>query len=102
MAFEQLVRPVLLKMGGRRSWWRPRVRAKMAVPFEKLSQTVRFVWANCFQQGAGLVAEPLGLQGNGILRSAMQANSLIVVPEYSLLSAGSEVEVILLRELANN
>jgi len=98
MAFEQLVRPALLKMAGRRNWWRPSVRAKMTVSFGKISDVVRFVWANCFQQGAGLVAEPLGLQGNGMLRSSMQANSLIVVPENSLLIAGSEVEVILLRE----
>jgi molybdopterin molybdotransferase len=100
MAFENLVRPVLLKMGGRRDWRRPRVRALLTEPFGKVSELVRFVWGRCFQQGRELVAHPLGWQGNGMLQSAMLANCMIIIPKNRRLNTGSEVEVLLLQEPA--
>jgi len=100
VAFEALVRPVLLKMAGRKEWWRPKVRATLATAFAKSSGAVRFVWARCWQQGDGLLAEPLGYQGNGMLKAAMAANALIVIGENSPpLAAGSDVTVILLGSL---
>lgn len=97
ISFEQLVRPVLLKMSGRTGWWRPRVRATLAAPFGKSTGAKRFVWARCWQNEAGLLAEPLRLQGNGMLKSAIAANALVVIPENSPpLPAGTEVEVFLL------
>lgn len=97
VAFEQLVRPLLLKMGGRRTWTRPAVRAVLAAPFGKSTGVKRFVWG-CVRQGPyGLEAEPLANQGNGMLRSAAQANALIIIPPDSPpLPAGTVVEVILL------
>jgi molybdopterin molybdotransferase len=99
VAFEALVRPVLLKMAGRRDWWRPKLRATLATSFTKGSGAVRFVWARCWQQGEGLIAEPLGYQGNGMLKSAIAANALIVLAENSPLAAGSKVTVILVGSL---
>ncbi|EAX46365.1 molybdenum cofactor synthesis domain [Thermosinus carboxydivorans Nor1] len=97
ISFEQLVRPVLLKMSGRTNWWRPCVKARLAAPFGKSTGAKRFVWARCWQGEAGLLAEPLSLQGNGMLKSAIAANALVVIPENSPpLPAGTEVEVILL------
>lgn len=97
ISFEQLVRPVLLKMGGCAEWRRPRVVAKLAKPFPKPTDARRFVWAHWWQEADGLVVEPLRLQGNGMLKSAMAANALIVIPENSLpLAAGTPVEIELL------
>ncbi|MDR3566034.1 MAG: molybdopterin molybdotransferase MoeA [Negativicutes bacterium] len=97
IAFEQLVRPILLKMAGRKNWWRTEVRATLAAPFGKSSDARRLVWARCWREEAGLVAEPLGFQGNGMLKSAIAANALIVIPEHSPpLPIGSEVTVMLL------
>ena len=97
IAFEQLVRPLLLKMAGQENWWRPRVKAMLISAFAKKAGPTRFVWARCWQQGTELVADSLALQGNGMLKSAIVANAFIVIPENSPpLAAGSEVEVILL------
>ncbi|TWH51840.1 gephyrin-like molybdotransferase Glp [Sporomusa sp. KB1] len=97
ISFEQLVRPILMKMCGHKSWWRPRVRAVLASPFNKSTGAKRFVWSHCWQKDNGILAEPLRLQSNGMLKSAMVANSLIVIPENTPpLPSGSEVEVILL------
>ncbi len=99
ISFEQLVRPILIKMGGRKKWWRPRVKAVMASPFGKSTGAQRFVWARCWQQDNDILVEPLRLQCNGMLKAAMIANSLIIIPENSPpLPSGSEVEIILLAD----
>ncbi|SDE74383.1 gephyrin-like molybdotransferase Glp [Sporomusa acidovorans] len=99
ISFEQLVRPALMKMGGRKVWWRPQIRAVLASPFMKKTGAKRFVWARCWQTDANILVEPLHRQGNGMLKAAIRANALIVVPENSPpLSAGTEVEVILLAD----
>lgn len=100
ISFEQLVRPVLMKMGGRRGWWRPKVEAKLAVPFPKSTGAKRFVWARCWQDVYGLAVEPLRFQGNGMLKSAIHANALIVIPEDSPpLPVGTIVETLMLADL---
>lgn len=103
VAFEVLVRPLLLKMAGLRDWWRPRVKARLTAAFGKSSETVRFVWATCRQQHGGeLTVEPLGYQRNGMLRSAITANAMIVVGENSPpLAVGGEVSVMLLGDPIN-
>lgn len=100
VSFEQIVRPVIAKMSGRSNWWRPVVRAVLAAAFTKSTGARRFVWSRCWQKGPDILVEPLGLQGNGMLKSAVIANSLIVIPENSPpLPVGTEVEVILLTDL---
>jgi molybdopterin molybdotransferase len=100
ISFEQVVRPVLMKMSGRSCWWRPQVRAVLAAPFGKSTGAKRFVWSRCWQKGHDMLVEPLGQQGNGMLKSAVVANSLIIIHENSPpLPAGVEVEVILLADV---
>lgn len=100
VAFEQLVRPLLLKMGGRRELGRPRARAVLTAPFTKPSTAKRFVWARCQPSDGGLTVAPLPLQGNGMLKSAVTANALIAIPAGSPpLAAGSPVEIYLLTDL---
>ncbi|HWQ61555.1 MAG TPA: molybdopterin molybdotransferase MoeA, partial [Negativicutes bacterium] len=100
VAFEQLTRPLLLKMGGRSELHRPLVKAVLTAPFAKSSEATRFVWARCRPADGGLTVEPLPLQGNGMLKSAVTANALIAIPAGSPpLAAGSPVEVFLLADL---
>jgi len=97
---ELLVRPALLKLGGRRHWQRPVVRATLAAPFLKPTAARRFVWAHCWQEGQQMMVRPLGLQGNGMLKSAMVANALAMVPENSPpLAVGTVLDVLLLADL---
>lgn len=97
VSFEQLARPLLVKMGGRRDWARPVVQAALAAPFGKPSGARRFVWGLVRQGTRGLLAEPLSWQGNGMLRSAARANAIIIVPADSPpLPAGTPVDVMLL------
>jgi molybdopterin molybdotransferase len=86
VAFEQLVRPLLLKMGGRTGLKRPHAKAVLTAPFAKSSGAKRFVWARCRLVNGGLTVEPLPLQGNGMLKSAVTANALIVIPPAARLS----------------
>jgi molybdopterin molybdotransferase len=100
VAFEQLVRPLLLKMGGRNELKRPLAKALLAAPFTKSSGATRFVWARCRPVNGSLTVEPLPLQGNGMLKSAVTANALIVIPAGNPpLAAGSTVEICLLADL---
>jgi molybdopterin molybdotransferase len=97
IAFEQIIRPLLLKMGGRRDWWRQSARATMTKPFGKGSGIKRFVWAYSWMGEQGLLVEPLPLQGNGMLKSAIAANSLIALEAGSPpIGQGENIEVILL------
>lgn len=97
IAFEQVVRPVLLAMGGRTNIWRPVVQARLAGAFKKATGSKRFVWARMEQGQDGLMVEPLRLQGNGMLESAIHANALIVIPSDSPpLPAGTVVDIMLL------
>lgn len=97
ISFETLIRPVLLKMGGRQHWQRPVIRATLAREFGKSSEARRFVWAYWWQDGKTIMVKPLHYQGNGMLKSAMGANCLIVIPAGTPpLSAGSEVDIELL------
>ena len=99
ISFELLVRPLLMKMGGRKTWWRPQVRATLARPFIKGSASKRFVWARCWQKGSDILVEPLRRQGNGMLKSAILANALIMIPSQSgPLPAGVDVDVLLLTD----
>ncbi len=99
VAFEQVIRPVLLKMAGRTNWWRPVVKAQLTIPFVKCGGARRFIWSRCWQGPEGLLVEPLKLQGHGMLKSAMGANALLVVPEDSPpLAEGTWLETLLLVE----
>lgn len=97
IAFEQLVRPVLLKMSGSSNLQRQRLKARLLEPYIKTSDVRRYVWAEWMYSGEEAVVRPLGLQGNGMLRSACDANALIEVPAGILpLKAGALVDIHLL------
>lgn len=97
ISFEQIVRPLLLKMGGRTNWFRPQIQATLAEPFKKSTGARRFVWARWWEKDGQLFAAPSANQKNGMLKSASAANSLIMIPANSPpLAAGTKVSVMLL------
>jgi molybdopterin molybdotransferase len=97
VAFEQFVRPALLRMSGLRALHRPAIRAKLASDYKKAPGRLHFVRVRLEQRGSETLAHPTGDQGSHILLSMVHADGLAVVPEDSpRLAAGSEVLVQLL------
>ena len=91
---EAVVRPMLLRLAGRRDCALPRASGVLTAPFRKASPGRRLVRAALAD---GKVSLPAGGQVSGVLSSWMGCNCLIDIPAGSpALPAGSEVEVILL------
>jgi molybdopterin molybdotransferase len=100
VAFEVFARPAILKLGGQRSYEKPRVRACLD---EDVSNSGRrhYMRALIHLEPDGYHVTTRGsgvqVQGSGILSSLVWANGLVVVPEnVTLLPAGAAVEVWLL------
>lgn len=99
ISYDQLVRPVIFKLSGRKELWRPVFKAILAAPYGKSTAARRFVWATCRQGDGAVLVNPIETQGNGMLRSSAAANCLIVVPENTpSLPAGTAVDIVLLTE----
>jgi molybdopterin molybdotransferase len=97
IAFEEFVRPVLLKMQGRRDIYPPVVDAILIEPFRNRSGRTHFVRATVEYQDGKYQVRPAGPQGSGILMSMVKANSLMVLPaDCEKIEAGETVKVQLL------
>jgi molybdopterin molybdotransferase len=97
VAFEQFVRPALLRMSGLRALFRPVIRATLVSDYKKAPGRLHFVRVRLETRGAETLAHPTGDQGSHILLSMVHADGLAVVPEDApRLAAGSEVLVQLL------
>ncbi|NPU84092.1 MAG: molybdopterin molybdotransferase MoeA [Syntrophaceae bacterium] len=94
VSFEQFVRPSLLKMAGHRRLFRKTVQAVTMEDIRKGKGVRTFLRARLEREDARVVVRTTGEQGSGILKSMVQANGLIVIPEdITLVKAGSEVTV---------
>jgi molybdopterin molybdotransferase len=94
LTFEIFVRPALLRMQGRENVTRPRVKARLLEPIEKVG-SLRFFARGIHDPEAGTV-RLTGPQGSGILRSMSLANCLIDLPVGpTRIEAGAHVDVIL-------
>ncbi len=94
LTFELFVRPALLKMSGRTNLHRPRVRARLLDPIDKIP-SLRF-FARGIHDGAAGTVRLTGPQGSGILRSMSLANCLVDAPPGPrVIPAGETVDVIL-------
>lgn len=80
VAFEQFVRPALLKMLGRRALRRVEVMAKLDAALTSPADKVEFVRALVSQDGENWKASVTGDQGSGRLSTMTRANALLVVP----------------------
>lgn len=97
VSFEQFVRPSILKMMGYRNLFRRTVRAELIESIEKKKGTRHFIRARVTFEDSRYRAIPTGDQGSGILKSMVQANGLIVLPEdVTSVTAGETVIVQLL------
>jgi molybdopterin molybdotransferase len=97
VTFEQLVRPALLKMGGRRSYGRPVVEAVFQETFSKRPDRRHFLRGILTREEGVFIVRTTGGQGSGILTSMVKANCLIDVPvEVERLTPGDLVTVQLL------
>ena len=99
VTFELFVRPALLRMAGRRRLTRPRVHARALTPVPNPGARRGYLRVNLEPVGAGFGARLTGEQGSAILRSMVAADGLAVVPPDTVVPAGGDLEIIVLREL---
>ena len=100
VTFELFVRPALLKMGGHRRLFRPRVRARAAEPIPNPGRRRGYLRVRLAWQEDGLEARLTGEQGSAVLRSMFLAQGLAVVPPETTIPPGGAVEVVLLEPVA--
>jgi len=94
VTFEVFVRPALLRMQGRANVSRPKARARLLEPVDKIG-ALRVFARGIHDPDAGTV-RLTGPQGSGILRSMALANCLIDLPVGpSRIEQGTVVDVIL-------
>ncbi len=97
VAFEQFVRPSLLKMMGHRQIFRPIIEAVLRDDIRKEPGRRHYIRALVSFTENRYSVTPAGAQGSGILRSMVRANGLIVIPEdREIVRAGENVRVQLL------
>jgi molybdopterin molybdotransferase len=96
-AFEELVRPALLALMGKRPELRPAVRATLTEHFAQEPGRLHLVRVEVWREASGLMARPAGRQGAGMIHSLARAQGwAVILPDVERLAAGSEVDVRLL------
>jgi molybdopterin molybdotransferase len=94
VSFEQFVRPSILKMMGHRYLFRKTIRALLKESIDKKKGARHFIRAHIIFEDGRYRAVSTGEQGSGILKSMVQANGLIVLPEDAAsVKAGDMVTV---------
>lgn len=97
VTFEQFVRPVLRKMGGHRTLFRPVVKATLAHSLEKNPGRLHYIRVRLKASKEGWSASTTGNQSSGVLTSMAVAHGLLVFPEEATrLNEGESVSVHLL------
>lgn len=98
LAFEEFVRPALLKMMGHRKIFRPLVKAVLTEDLEKRPGRVYFVRVRLEERDGTLLAASAGRQETGILRTTAEADGIAVLPtEAGTIHAGATVDVQVVR-----
>ncbi len=97
VTFEVLVKPALAKIAGR-PFKRKTVKAITAAPMKSDGRR-SYNRVILSQKNGRLVAQSTGIQSSGALMSMVKADGLAIIPEgMTQVSAGSELNVILLRQ----
>jgi molybdopterin molybdotransferase len=93
LTFEVFVRPALLKLGGRRSWAKLELEARLAEPLDSDGRE-SYLRVIVKREAAGYVAYPAGHQGSAVMSTLVRANGLLIVPEgVTLARAGEKFRV---------
>lgn len=94
VCFEQFVRPSLLKAMGHRHLFRPLRPAALAEEVNTKKNLRYFLRVRVYSRAGVLHATTTGDQGSGILKSMLQANGLMIVPEgRDTIKAGEQLPV---------
>ena len=94
VTFEQLVRLVMMKMGGHRHLERPTVEAVFKEKFSKQPDRRHFLRGILAHENGQLTVKTTGPQGSGILTSMVKANGLIdIAEEIEKVNPGDTVKV---------
>jgi molybdopterin molybdotransferase len=94
VAFEQFVRPALLRMMHHRRLFRPVCAAVLAEDYTKTAGRTHFVRVRLERHGEELRATPTGDQSSNLLLSMVRADGLAIVPaEATRVAAGSRLPV---------
>jgi molybdopterin molybdotransferase len=97
VAFEEFVRPALLKMMGHRQLFRPVIEASLKQDIEKEPGRRHFVRSFVTFEDGRYFVTMTGPQGSDILTSMVRANGLVIIPEgKEIVRAGEKVKVQLL------
>jgi molybdopterin molybdotransferase len=96
IGFEIFVRPALLKMAGQTDWSRPKIPVALLEKVESDGRESYLRAVVTFRDGRAY-ARLTGHQDSGNLRSLIQANALLIIPnEVKCLPIGAEVQAWLL------
>ncbi len=97
IAFEQLIRPALLKMMGQQQIFRPALTATVRGELRNETSKTRFLRVKALETASGWVAESAGDQNTGILSTMIHANAIAILAlEEDLLRDGDKVTIQLL------
>lgn len=81
IAFDRFVRPMLLRGMGHRAVLRPLRTGVLTAAVAKTNPLREFVRAYAWQEGAEWYVQKVGPEGSSNLRSMVNANALLVIPE---------------------
>ena len=96
VAFEQFVRPAILKMSGHTRLFRPVVKAVLREAVRNPGKRPHLVRGTVELAGGRYQVISTGNQSSGRISSLTRSNGLMVLPPDTTLSAGDEVDVQLL------
>jgi molybdopterin molybdotransferase len=101
VAFEQFVRPTLLKMMGHCQLFRPVIEASLKQDIKKEPGRRHFVRSFVTFEDGRYFVTMTGPQGSDILTSMVRANGLAIIPEdREVVKAGERVKVQLLEKIS--
>jgi molybdopterin molybdotransferase len=83
VAFEQFVRPTLLKMAGKTGLFRQTFKAELTKDIKIKPGRMNFIRAELQATENGFTATPLDGQGSGMIMTMVRANSFVIVPQDS-------------------
>ena len=96
--FENLVRPAIFSMLGRRDWPRIRVKAILKKTVVSRGKRKKFIRVKLAKEGDKYVAVPAPSQQSGVLKSMVWADGFLILPqEIERIEKGKEVFVELLK-----
>ncbi len=99
IAFEEYVRPSILKMMGRKDIFRPEIEVVLNEDIKKKPGRLNFARVFVQKKGETFYASLSGHQGSGVLKSFSQANGIALIPkDKSLVKKGEVVKVQLLSQ----